>query len=165
MLDEPIGATWYSLGKINLGLNYRTAHSFSISLLEMGWNSEKRMNPLIIAIFAVAAFAISAWFTRQFCSPGSVVYILDQPNERSLHDRPVPRGGGVAILIAIIVCGATQALFSPNKDLTVVASGMLVVAIVSFLDDRYSVPPLLSSCGSCSCGGGHALWWIFSAKI
>ena len=99
------------------------------------------MNPLIIAIFAVAAFAISAWFTRQFCSPGSVVYILDQPNERSLHDRPVPRGGGVAILIAIIVCGATQALLSPNKDLTVVASGMLVVAIVSFLDDRYSVPP------------------------
>lgn len=99
------------------------------------------MSPPILAILAVAAFAVSAWFTYQFSSPDSVVYMLDRPNERSLHDRPVPRGGGVAIIIAVVVCGATAVFFSPARDLIVIASGMLVVAIVSFLDDRYSVLP------------------------
>jgi UDP-N-acetylmuramyl pentapeptide phosphotransferase/UDP-N-acetylglucosamine-1-phosphate transferase len=100
------------------------------------------MNLLIVILFALSAFVVSAWFTRQFCSPDSVVYILDQPNERSLHDRPMPRGGGVAIIIAIIVCGVAANFIYPVRDLIVIVSGMFVVAIVSFLDDRYSVPPL-----------------------
>ncbi len=100
------------------------------------------MSSLFIIILAAAAFSISAWFTRRFCNPGSVVYILDHPNERSLHDRPVPRGGGLAILIAIIVCSAAVALFHSIYVLAGIASGILIVATVSFFDDRYSVPPL-----------------------
>lgn len=124
-------------------MNYHAIPSFGISLTRDSVGTQKiRMNPLIVAILAVAALTMSAWFTRQFCRPDSVLYILDRPNERSLHDQPVPRGGGVAILIAIIVCGAIQALFYPNRNLVVVASGMFVVATVSFLDDRCSVPPL-----------------------
>ena len=107
-----------------------------------GGVQKKPMSPLIIINIAVAAFTIAAWLTRQFCSPDSVVYMLDQPNERSLHDRPVPRGGGLAILIAIVVCGATVTLFHPVSGLAGVALGILMVAIVSFLDDRYSVPSL-----------------------
>jgi UDP-N-acetylmuramyl pentapeptide phosphotransferase/UDP-N-acetylglucosamine-1-phosphate transferase len=100
------------------------------------------MSPLVIAIMAVASLAISAWLTRQFCKPDSVVYILDHPNERSLHDRPVPRSGGMAILVAIIAPGATVALFYPVSGIAPITLGILVVATVSFLDDRYSVPPL-----------------------
>ena len=99
------------------------------------------MSSLIIIIIAVAAFAISAWFTHRFCEPSSIVYILDHPTDRSLHDRPVPRSGGLAILIAIIVCGATVALLYPTRGLTGITVGIFMVAIVSFLDDRYSVPP------------------------
>ena len=99
------------------------------------------MNPIIIAILAAAAFAISAWFTRRFCNPDSVVYILDHPNERSLHDRPVPRGGGLAILIAMGVCGAAVALFYPAGGLAGIGISVLIVAAVSFLDDRHSVTP------------------------
>jgi len=100
------------------------------------------MSPLFIFFVTAAAFAISAWFTRRFCNPGSVVYILDHPNERSLHDRPVPRGGGLAILIAIIVCATTVAWFYFTFVLAGIALGILIVAIVSFFDDRYSVSPL-----------------------
>jgi len=99
------------------------------------------MSPLIIFVVTVAAFAISMWFTRQFCSPNSIVFILDHPNDRSLHDRPVPRGGGLAILIAIIACGTTVALFHPDHELAVIAVGVFIVAVVSFLDDRCSIPP------------------------
>jgi len=100
------------------------------------------MNPLVIAALAVAAFVVSVWFTRQFCNPDSIVYVLDHPSDRSLHVRPVPRGGGMAILTAIIVFGATAFLFYPARGLAGIASGILIVGTVSFLDDRYSIQPL-----------------------
>jgi UDP-N-acetylmuramyl pentapeptide phosphotransferase/UDP-N-acetylglucosamine-1-phosphate transferase len=100
------------------------------------------MSPQIILFATVAAFVISAWLTRRFSNPGSIVYILDHPNERSLHDRPVPRGGGLAILIAIIVCATTAALFYSAYVLAGIALGIFIVAMVSFFDDRYSVSPL-----------------------
>lgn len=100
------------------------------------------MSPLIIVVLTAIAFAVSALFTHRFCNPDSTVYILDHPNERSLHDRPVPRGGGLAILIAIIVCGTATALLHPARGLGWITSGMLTVAGVSFLDDHYPVPPI-----------------------
>ncbi len=100
------------------------------------------MNLIIIAVLTAMAFAISAWFTRRFCDPGSAVYILDHPNDRSLHDRPVPRGGGLAILIAIFVCGAVVAWLQPERGLASIALSIFLVAVVSFIDDRYSVPPI-----------------------
>ena len=99
------------------------------------------MSFLIIVALTAAAFTISLLLTYRFCDPASFVYMLDHPNERSLHDRPVPRGGGLAILIAIIVCGAATTLFYTAREYPVMALSMLIVAAVSFLDDRFSVPP------------------------
>lgn len=99
------------------------------------------MNLLIVVVMAVAALAISTLFTRRFCHPDSAVYILDHPNERSLHDRPVPRGGGLAILIALGVCGAAAAFFYPARGLAGMGLAVLIVAVVSFIDDRHSVTP------------------------
>lgn len=96
---------------------------------------------LLIVFMAVAALAISTLFTYRFCRPDSVVYILDHPNERSLHDRPIPRGGGLAILIAMGVCGAAAAFFYPARGLAGMGLGVLIVAVVSFIDDRHSVTP------------------------
>ena len=100
------------------------------------------MSPLIIFVVTIAAFAISMWFTRRFCRPNSIVFILDHPNDRSLHDRPVPRGGGLAILIAIVANVTAVALFHPYGELVVISVGVFIVAVVSFLDDHYSIPPL-----------------------
>lgn len=98
------------------------------------------MSSFIFYIIVVVAFASSAIFTLRFCSPTSTVYILDHPNERSLHVRPVPRGGGLAILIAIIICGAATAVLHHIPHLREITIGMFIVAGVSFLDDRFSVP-------------------------
>lgn len=99
------------------------------------------MSPLIIVFTAVAALGISSFFTYRFCRPDSVVYVLDHPNERSLHDRPVPRGGGLAILIAISICCAAVALFYSAHVLVGMGLGTLIVAVVSFIDDRRSITP------------------------
>lgn len=98
--------------------------------------------PMIVVGLAVAAFLLSAWLTRRFCSPDSLVYILDHPNERSLHDRPTPRGGGVAILAAIIACETVQIVLFYDGHVMVIAASMLVVAAVAFLDDHYFIPPV-----------------------
>jgi UDP-N-acetylmuramyl pentapeptide phosphotransferase/UDP-N-acetylglucosamine-1-phosphate transferase len=100
------------------------------------------MSQIAIAALAASSFAISVWFTRRFCDPDSAVYILDHPNDRSLHDQPMPRGGGLAILIAIIVCGTIVILLSPASSLLWIGLGILIVASVSFIDDRHAVPPL-----------------------
>jgi UDP-N-acetylmuramyl pentapeptide phosphotransferase/UDP-N-acetylglucosamine-1-phosphate transferase len=99
------------------------------------------MSPVSLTVLALAAFALSAWFTRRFSSPGSVIYILDHPNDRSLHAQPVPRGGGLAILIAIGVCGAVAVWSHPMPGLAGAALAVTLVASVSFWDDYHVVPP------------------------
>src|SRR5919201_4352681 len=60
---------------------------------------------------------------------------LDQPNERSLHDRPVPRTGGIAVLAgaAISFAFGAVALWLPLGP-----AG--VPALLSFSDDFQSLP-------------------------
>jgi UDP-N-acetylmuramyl pentapeptide phosphotransferase/UDP-N-acetylglucosamine-1-phosphate transferase len=100
------------------------------------------MSTFIIVILAAVSFTLSALLTLRFCNPSSAVYILDHPNERSLHDRPVPRGGGLAVLIAIIVCGTAAGFLYPTPRLGEITLGMFIVAGVSFFDDRNPVPHL-----------------------
>lgn len=64
---------------------------------------------------------------------------VDIPNERSSHEIPTPRGGGVAILIAL---GIGIALRSPGLsfDLIAVLVGAALIAFVGLVDDFRSVP-------------------------
>ena len=61
----------------------------------------------------VTAFLIALGLTRLFCNPTSRLHILDHPNERSLHSRPIPRSGGVAIVGGLVAGGAVYWLFYP----------------------------------------------------
>jgi len=49
------------------------------------------------------AFLIAAGLCWRFLDPGSVFHLLDHPNHRSLHKQAIPRSGGVAILLAIVI--------------------------------------------------------------
>ena len=59
---------------------------------------------------------------------------LDKPNERSLHVVPVPRTGGIAIVIGI-VAAALCLRASPSLLVPAVA-----LAIASYFDDRHALP-------------------------
>jgi UDP-N-acetylmuramyl pentapeptide phosphotransferase/UDP-N-acetylglucosamine-1-phosphate transferase len=91
----------------------------------------------------VAAYVVSTWATRQFCNPGSRLYILDHPNERSLHSRPTPRTGGVAIFSAILLAGFAWLLYSGEQWERAAWLGLVVsaVAVTSFIDDRRHIEP------------------------
>jgi UDP-N-acetylmuramyl pentapeptide phosphotransferase/UDP-N-acetylglucosamine-1-phosphate transferase len=62
---------------------------------------------------------------------------LDQPNHRSLHAIPVPRSGGVGILVGVLV-GLVVA--APTWPLI---AGLLLLVAISWLDDRHSLPVVM----------------------
>lgn len=62
---------------------------------------------------------------------------LDRPNARSLHSKPVPRIGGMAMLIGI----AVGALVAPRQLVPAwPLAAAAVLALVSFVDDWRSLP-------------------------
>lgn len=64
--------------------------------------------------------------------------IIDKPNERSSHFKPVIRGGGIIFPIAILLYFLLNAMQYPWFALAVLASGA-----VSFVDDIRSQPRML----------------------
>jgi UDP-N-acetylmuramyl pentapeptide phosphotransferase/UDP-N-acetylglucosamine-1-phosphate transferase len=62
--------------------------------------------------------------------------VMDQPNERSSHERPVPRGGGIAVMGLVLPSWLLLSLFSGIfEEVWPVALAALVLALLSFLDD------------------------------
>ncbi len=65
--------------------------------------------------------------------------LLDHPNERSLHDTPVPRGGGIGILAGI---GAALAFLPSLPVLLLWLVGLaLALGAFSLLDDLFHLSP------------------------
>ncbi|HEX2151553.1 MAG TPA: glycosyl transferase, partial [Stellaceae bacterium] len=68
--------------------------------------------------------------------------VLDRPNERSSHQIPTPRGGGIAVIAAslaswlvLVAAGA-----APLSLLAVIA-GAAALAAISWLDDLRDLSP------------------------
>lgn len=97
----------------------------------MDWSS-----PWVHAARPILAFAISlltlAWLLRS----GAAVKILDHPNNRSLHQNPTPRVGGLAILTGML--GGWMGL--GFEQLAPVLAATVALALVSFLDDLRHLP-------------------------
>jgi Fuc2NAc and GlcNAc transferase len=69
--------------------------------------------------------------------------LLDHPNERSSHAAPTPRGGGLAIVGALLAgLAALHVLGEINEMLlAAVAGGGLAIAVVGFVDDHGHLSP------------------------
>ncbi len=94
----------------------------------------------ILAVFA--AFAVAVLITGRLCDPAMGLQILDHPNDRSLHTQPTPRTGGLAV-VAGIMTGLLLLHVSYPATLNamyLLVLGAILLAIVSFLDDRFGVP-------------------------
>ena len=90
---------------------------------------------MIFSVFIMlAAFVISLVGTRLLV----VAFrdrrlMLDVPNARSNHANPVPKGGGLAVVFALII-----PMLIADIELAIVLS-LLLLAAISFLDDLISV--------------------------
>ena len=91
---------------------------------------------------AIASYGGTALLRRQAHRWG----LIDIPNERSLHSRPTPRGGGI-VLVASVCLGFAIAVVAGAVTLDVRAAGIgvpaLVVAVLGWRDDVRSLPAAL----------------------
>ena len=92
---------------------------------------------LILLLAAVSAFLIVALVTWYLMGPRAWLNVLDHPNERSLHDTPVPRTGGIAIVLAVALVLAGGYLSGRiSSRIGWLAVAALLVVAVSLIDDR-----------------------------
>lgn len=80
------------------------------------------------------------WIARRYAVGRN---LLDQPDERRNHAQPTPRGGGIAIVLALVAAGAWLLLRSlaPLPQLGTFLAGLSLVAGVGLLDDHRPLSP------------------------
>ena len=99
----------------------------------------------VSALFPVASAALFSCFLLRILLPYLVLSLLDQPNSRSSHSQPTPRGGGVVFVFVACVCSALASLpFGKSGLVFDSVAGLAIVAlplsVVGFFDDRFSLP-------------------------
>ncbi|MGI8813425.1 MAG: glycosyltransferase family 4 protein [Pyrinomonadaceae bacterium] len=85
--------------------------------------------------FAIA-FAGVSLYRRWSASVG----IFDEPNERSLHSDPTPRGGGMVIAAVCLSGFCAISYMTTGVFAWGYLSGAALIVLVSWLDDVYDIP-------------------------
>jgi Fuc2NAc and GlcNAc transferase len=65
--------------------------------------------------------------------------IFDVPNERSSHQNPTPRGGGLIIVLVCLIFYAVLSIFFTDNFAWGYFAGAVLVAFISWLDDLYTI--------------------------
>jgi Fuc2NAc and GlcNAc transferase len=101
------------------------------------------------AALAIPLAGACTWLLLDALIPKLRRRLLDQPNARSSHRLPTPRGGGVAFVLVASVASVLAGLLSSSSSsssasapLPLLAAPLLALplALVGFLDDRHSLP-------------------------
>lgn len=88
----------------------------------------------------VLTFLLSTLLLLLFERLAPVLGLIDQPNQRSLHDRPIAVGAGIAFALAVTVAfymAPAASVLHPE-----VAMIGLLLSVLGMLDDRFHLPSL-----------------------
>jgi UDP-N-acetylmuramyl pentapeptide phosphotransferase/UDP-N-acetylglucosamine-1-phosphate transferase len=96
-----------------------------------------------IAATALATGLLSCLVTRALIPILQRRRVLAHPNERSLHEMPTPRGGGLAVICSVLLAWAILARcgwVAPRVDAVIL--GAVALGLVSWIDDLRDLSPL-----------------------
>ena len=96
--------------------------------------------------------------------------LIDVPNHRSSHTVPIPRGGGIAVLVAAVLAAALVADWT--YPLVALVVGAVVLGATGFVDDRWdlaALPRLAIQVATPAVVGvliaDRLTWWLVVAAI
>jgi Fuc2NAc and GlcNAc transferase len=102
-------------------------------------------NGMIVASIVVVSMSCSALLTGMMRRYALRSKLLDIPNERSSHQVPVPRGGGIA-MVAVFCLGLLAMWWADlldGRSTLAMLPAAAAVALVGLIDDKRGVTPLL----------------------
>lgn len=113
-----------------------------------------------LALYFVLSFA-GTWLARRYALARR---LLDEPGDRRSHQVATPRGGGIAIVLAMLVAIAALMARAPLwvPQLAAVGCGLLLVAVVGWIDDHRPLSPWLRLCVHAVAASLLALACIFT---
>ena len=96
-------------------------------------------------LFGICLFLLSCAICRLMVKR---VRIMDIPNERSSHDAPVPKSGGLAIVITFLAGVIALSLIADKimvgrKFFLGFVCSSILIAVVSFYDDLHDLSPFV----------------------
>lgn len=116
------------------------------AVFDTSTRTQKGMRPmnfsLPLAMWFVAAIPLTALLLIITLRLRLGRFVLDHPGARSLHNSPIPRIGGMAIMAALILLAL---VYQPQMWITI-APSLAVLIIISFIDDRRGLPVLVRLC-------------------
>ena len=86
----------------------------------------------LIYLSSIVLGSLGAWFISRHAH---LLGLIDCPSERSSHDRPTPKGGGVGILAAFILACLL------NQIPTLVWLPITLLSLLSLYGDRINLKP------------------------
>jgi UDP-N-acetylmuramyl pentapeptide phosphotransferase/UDP-N-acetylglucosamine-1-phosphate transferase len=99
-------------------------------------------HPMVLAAIVAGAGVVACLGTFALIPVLRRAAVLDRPNERSSHLAPTPRGGGIAVVVAILFAWLALTLAGAyTMWLGVVMLGGALLAAVSWIDDLRGLPP------------------------
>ena len=99
---------------------------------------------MMTVLAGAVAFTIGAAATGWLAARGPGRWFVDHPNERSLHEQPVSRAGGIAIIAAMAGGFTIVALMEPPAPwYGWVLAGAVTIICVSLADDIRRISPAI----------------------
>jgi Fuc2NAc and GlcNAc transferase len=101
-----------------------------------------------VALGVAAIFCASSAGTYLILRFANSLGLIDVPNARSSHHRPTARGGGGAIAIVLLASFGVLAAngWLNRPQFLTLAGGGCAIAVIGFLDDRWSIPARVRIC-------------------
>ncbi len=91
-------------------------------------------------VLAIGATPVARWLAPR-------MGVMDQPEARKIHIRPVPRMGGVAIYLAVIVAALVLGERRNFNEFGAILIGATGVSFMGLIDDRWGLRPLVKMLG------------------
>ena len=115
--------------------------------------------PPMLAAAPALSFA-TAFLALWFLVSRLARFGLDRPNARSLHERPVPRTGGLGVA-AGVAAGVALGFESGVSALWVPLGAAGALAVLSFVDDLSGLPTAVRLCAHLI-AAGFVAWYLLS---
>ena len=103
------------------------------------------MNVFLAALILILTAILAHFGTRVVMPMLKARAIMDHPNERSSHQTPTPRGGGIAVIVVVLVAWIAIGTSWDKDPFIVWGISLLAIglAAISWIDDLKGLGPLV----------------------